>query len=56
MEIIVFIIPFITAIILLAFFREKVVWWEYGIIIAVPIAFILLLKLCVTTVVTSDIE
>lgn len=56
MEIILFIIPFITAIVLLTLFRKEVVWWEYGIIIVLPIVFVLLVKLCFTAVVTSDTE
>lgn len=56
MNIIVYIIPFVTAIILFLFFRKRVVWWEYIVLIIPSILFTVLVKWIMVETNSSDIE
>lgn len=56
MEIIIYFLPFITAAVLLYFFKEEVAWWEYLILIIPSILFTLLTKEIMISIKTSDTE
>lgn len=56
MNFIIYIIPFFVAIILFLFFRKKVVWWEYIVLIIPSLVFSLLIKLCMVSYNVSDTE
>ena len=56
MNFIIYIIPFFIAIILFLFFRRKVVWWEYVVLIIPSLVFSLLIKLCMVSYNVSDTE
>ena len=56
MEIIIFIIPFITAAILVWKFRKETVWWEYIVLILPSLLFALLMEFAFKSSNTSDIE
>ncbi len=56
MNFIIYIIPFIVALILFLFFRKRVVWWEYVVLIIPSLVFSLLIKLCMVSYNSSDTE
>ena len=56
MEVFLYIIPFITSLVLLTAFRKETVWWEYVLVIVPPIIFTLLLKLIMTSIDATDTE
>ena len=56
MNFIVYIIPFIVSLILFLFFRKRVVWWEYVVLIIPSLVFSLLIKLCMVSYNSSDTE
>lgn len=56
MEILIFIIPFITAIILLLFYRAETAWWEYLVLLIPSILFGLLLEFVFKKANVSDTE
>ena len=56
MNFIVYIVPFLAAMILFLFFRKKVVWWEYMVLIIPSLLFTLLVKLIMVSCNASDIE
>lgn len=56
MDFLVYIIPFVVAIFLLFFFKKEVVWWEYVIMIGVPILVSLIIRLIMIGSNTTDIE
>lgn len=56
MEIIIFIIPFITAAILVWKFRKETVWWEYIVLILPSLLFALLVEFAFKSSNTSDVE
>jgi hypothetical protein len=56
MEIIVYLLPFITALFLLFVFNKKMVWWEYAVLIVPTILIILVVRLIMVSCNTSDTE
>jgi hypothetical protein len=56
MEIIVFLLPFITALFLLFVFNKKMVWWEYVVLIVPTILIIVISRLIMVSYNASDIE
>ena len=56
MNFIIYIIPFIAALILFIFFKKKVVWWEYIVLIIPSILFTVLVRLIMVSYNTSDVE
>lgn len=56
MEIIIFIIPFITAAVLLWKFRKETVWWEYIVLIFPSLLLSLLLEFMFKSANTADVE
>ena len=56
MEVIIYIIPFITALFLLIVFNKKMVWWEYLVLIVPSLLFALITQLIMVSVNSSDIE
>lgn len=56
MNFIVYIIPFIVSLILFLFFRKRVVWWEYVVLIIPSVIFSILIKLCMVSYNSSDTE
>lgn len=56
MEFFVYIIPFITALTLFLFFRKRVVWWEYLVLIISSILFTLLVNVIMVECNSSDTE
>lgn len=56
MEIIIYIIPFITALFLLIVFNRKMVWWEYLVLILPSLLFTLITQLIMVSVNSSDTE
>ena len=56
MEIIIYIIPFLTAIFLLIAFSRKIVWWEYIALILPSLLFVLFTRLIMVSVNSSDTE
>ena len=56
MNFVVYIIPFLAALILFLFFRKKVVWWEYIILIIPSLLFTFLIKIIMVNYNASDTE
>ena len=56
MEIIIYIIPFLTAIFLLIAFSRKIVWWEYIVMIVAPIVVSLIVRLIMVSYNNTDTE
>jgi hypothetical protein len=56
MDFLIYIIPFLVSVFLLAFFRKKVVWWEYIVMIAVPIVVSLIVRLIMVSYNNTDTE
>lgn len=56
MEVIIYIIPFITAMFLLIVFNKKMVWWEYAALILPSLLFVLLTRCIMVSVNSDDIE
>ena len=56
MEVIIYIIPFITALFLLIVFSRKMVWWEYLVLILPSLLFTLITQLIMVSVNSSDTE
>ena len=56
MEVIIYIIPFITALFLLIVFNKKMVWWEYLVLILPSLLFTLITQLIMVSVNSSDTE
>ena len=56
MEVIIYIIPFITALFLLVVFNRKMVWWEYLVLILPSLLFTLITQLIMVSVNSSDTE
>ena len=56
MNFIIYIIPFIVSLILFLFFRKRVVWWEYVVLIIPSVIFSILIKLCMVSYNSSDTE
>ena len=46
MEIITYLIPFVTVIVLLSFFREETAWWEYLLVIIPSLLLALAVEAC----------
>lgn len=53
---IIYIIPFFVAIFLFLFFRKKIVWWEYLVLIISSLFFTFLIKFIMVEYSSSDIE
>ena len=56
MEVIIYIIPFITALFLLIVFNRKMVWWEYLVLILPSLLFTLITQLIMVSINSSDTE
>ena len=56
MEIIIYIIPFITAMFLLIVFNKKMVWWEYAALILPSLLFVLLTRVIMVSANSNDTE
>lgn len=56
MEIAILSIPFITALVLLLFFRKETVWWEYVILLAPSILMYFLIRFVIVSAETSSTE
>ena len=56
MEILIYSIPFITALFLLIVFNKKMVWWEYVVLILPSILFALLTQIIMVSVNAQDTE
>ena len=56
MEIIIYIIPFITALFLLIVFNKKMVWWEYLVLILPSLLFTLIAQIIMVSVNSTDTE
>ena len=56
MDFLIYIIPFLVSVFLLFFFRKKVVWWEYIVMIAVPIVVSLIVRLIMVSYNNTDTE
>ena len=56
MEIIIYIIPFLTAIFLLIVFSRKIVWWEYIALILPSLLFVLFTRLIMVSMNSNDTE
>lgn len=56
MNFIVYIIPFLFAIVLFLFFRKKVVWWEYIVLIIPSLIFSFLIRIIMISYNSSDTE
>lgn len=56
MEVIIYIIPFITALFLLIVFNKKMVWWEYLVLILPSLLFTLITQLIMVSINSSDTE
>ena len=56
MVLLTYIIPFITAIVLLLFFRKKAIWWEYVVVICPSLLRSLLIEFCMKEVNTDDVD
>lgn len=50
------IIPIVVIVFLMVFFRREVTWWEYAATIGIPAVFILIFKLSIEKLQTSDTE
>lgn len=56
MELIILSIPFITALVLLLFFRKETVWWEYAILLVPSILMYFLIRFIIVSAETSSTE
>ena len=56
MEVLIYIIPFITALFLLLVFNRKMVWWEYAVLIVPSLLFALITQLIMVSVNSNDTE
>lgn len=56
MEIVIYAIPFITALFLLIVFHKKIVWWEYVVLIIPSLLFVFLTRIIMVSVNASDTE
>ena len=56
MDFLIYIIPFLVSVFLLFFFRKKVVWWEYIVMIAVPIVVSLIVRVIMVGYNNTDTE
>ena len=56
MEVIIYIIPFITALFLLIVFNKKMVWWEYLVLILPSLLFTLIAQIIMVSVNSTDTE
>lgn len=56
MEIVIYMIPFITALFLLFVFNKKMVWWEYAVLIVPSLLFAFLTQVIMVNINASDIE
>lgn len=56
MEVIIYIIPFITALFLLLVFNRKMVWWEYAVLIIPSLLFALIIQSIMVSVNSNDTE
>ena len=56
MEIVIYMIPFITALFLLLVFNRKMVWWEYAVLIIPSLLFTFLTQIIMVSVNSSDTE
>lgn len=56
MDFLIYIIPFIVAIFLLFFFKKEIVWWEYLVVIAVPILVSVIVRLIMVSYNNTDTE
>ena len=56
MDFLIYIIPFLVSVFLLFFFRKKVVWWEYIVMIAIPIVVSIVIRLIMISYNNTDIE
>ena len=56
MEVIIYIIPFITALFLLIVFNRKMVWWEYLVLIFPSLLFTFITQIIMVSVSSSDTE
>ena len=56
MDFLIYIIPFIVAIFLLLFFKKEVVWWEYLVVIAIPILISVIVRLIMISYNNTDTE
>lgn len=56
MDFLIYIIPFLVSVFLLFFFRKKVVWWEYIVMIAVPIVVSLIVRVIMVSYNNTDTE
>lgn len=56
MEILAYLIPLIVSIFLLAFFKKDIVWWEYALLIAIPILVHIAARAIMISYNTADVE
>lgn len=56
MEIVVYILPFITALFLLFVFNKKMVWWEYAVLLLVPILIVSIMHIIMIHTNSMDTE
>lgn len=56
MEVIIYILPFITALFLLIVFHKKMVWWEYIVLIAPTLLFVFLIQIIMIEINAIDTE
>ena len=56
MDILAYLIPLIVAIFLLFFFKKEVVWWEYALIILIPVLVHISTKAIMVACNTTDVE
>lgn len=56
MELVIYAIPFITALLLLIVFHRKMVWWEYAVLIIPSLLFVFLTRIIMVSVNASDTE
>lgn len=56
MEILAYLIPLIVSIFLLAFFKKEVVWWEYALLIVIPILVHITARAIMLSCNTTDVE
>ena len=56
MEILAYLIPLIVSIFLLGFFKKEIVWWEYALLIAIPILVHIGARAIMISYNTTDVE
>jgi hypothetical protein len=56
MEILIYIIPFVTALFLLIMFNKKMVWWEYAVLIIPSLLFVLITQKIMISINSNDTE